>query len=341
MIASEKSEAALLGAPGSNERQGNAWYSAGRHANETRGKAHDYVTLYLNPSPGRGNGLNNAIYRSACRAARSGACQIDTERELTEIYGDQAHPGEIRLQTEKAFRWIKSGGKSSAPGPKLPAKDPARIIELARSNPRTVADIVRASPQLPPAGSPLDTLEKLMRLEEQDLVYIGPFPTIPGDTKTVAEWRLFDLRSYEMVVPNPMRARRGLTVDGKDSPRCNGNACRPEDMRLCVIEPDITEELAAACGASPADVCATILLEKVFPRLPRRRIRAVVDSAGKGAHLWLDITGASRSRVIALFQELTPFGIDPAGLRPSQQFRLPGGLRTQTGRMQSVLYWNP
>jgi len=337
----EKNEAAPgRNGPGTNERHRNEWHNAGRSANENRTKAHDYVCIFFKPPPPRGDGLNDTIYLAACRSACRGTNLEDTVRELTELYGREARRGEVQEQTEKAFWWFKTKGKSSAPGPKFPDKDPAKILELARRKPRTVADIVRASPQPPPAGSPLDILERLMRLKEDDLLYIGPGPLVMGDTKTVTEWRLFNLRPYEMVVPNPMRAPRGRNKKGDESIRCNDNACRPEDMRLCVIEPDITEDLAAACGASPADVCATILLEMVFSRFPSR-VRAVVDSGGKSLHLWFDIAGASRSDVIDYFKQLTPFGIDDAGTRPAQQFRLPGGFRAQTGRTQSVLYWNP
>lgn len=301
---------------------------------------HSHVALYHGPCPKRGEGFNDFLYRLACQAAAMGACPLDTERQLTAVFGQLAKPGEIRRQVRRAFGWVRNGEKHS-PGPKFPKRDAERITQLVRYTPRTVADLIQASPVLPPTGDPLGILRQLMRLEEEELIYLGPSPTTAGDTRSLGEWHSFDIRRFEMVVPNPMRARRGLTVDGKDSPRCNGNACLPDEMRLCVIEPDITEDLAAACGVSPADVCAAILLEKVFPLLPPRRIRAVVDSGNRSLHLWLDITGASRERVIALFRELTPFGIDPAGLRPAQQFRLPGGLRTQTGRTQSVLYWNP
>jgi len=78
-------------------------------------------------------------------------------------------------------------------------------------------------------------------------------------------------------------------------------------------------------------VCAVFRWTEQFAKL-----RAIVDTAGKSLHAWFEMPAP---KVVGQLETILPqLGCDPAMFIPSQPCRLPGGHRTDTGRVQSLLY---
>ena len=78
-------------------------------------------------------------------------------------------------------------------------------------------------------------------------------------------------------------------------------------------------------------VCAVFKWTEQFARL-----RAIVDTAGKSLHAWFEMTAPD---VLAELETILPqLGCDAAMFTPSQPCRLPGAVRPDTGRVQSLLY---
>jgi hypothetical protein len=77
-------------------------------------------------------------------------------------------------------------------------------------------------------------------------------------------------------------------------------------------------------------------------------IRALIDTGGKSLHAWIDVsklfqvtTEAEWDKHIkfGLYEKaLIPLGVDRACCNPSRLSRLPGWLRTETGRFQRILW---
>jgi hypothetical protein len=69
------------------------------------------------------------------------------------------------------------------------------------------------------------------------------------------------------------------------------------------------------------------------------RLRAVVCTGGKSLHSWFDFPPEP---VLAELTIILPIlGADPALFKPSQPCRLPGAFRPETGRHQSLIWFDP
>ena len=78
-------------------------------------------------------------------------------------------------------------------------------------------------------------------------------------------------------------------------------------------------------------VCAVFRWTEQFTKL-----RAIVDTGGKSLHGWYEMPPPD---VLAQLETILPqLGCDAAMFVPSQPCRLPGALRPDTGRVQSLLY---
>jgi hypothetical protein len=66
------------------------------------------------------------------------------------------------------------------------------------------------------------------------------------------------------------------------------------------------------------------------------RLRAVVFTGNKSLHAWFDMPDPEvMERLLVL---LDAWGLDPAGFKPTQPFRLPGKIHEQSGRYSDLLF---
>jgi len=66
------------------------------------------------------------------------------------------------------------------------------------------------------------------------------------------------------------------------------------------------------------------------------RLRAIVFSGNKSFHAWFDIPSRDHERQLA--EILPQFGVDPAGFRPAQPFRMPGVKREDRESWTDLVY---
>lgn len=69
------------------------------------------------------------------------------------------------------------------------------------------------------------------------------------------------------------------------------------------------------------------------------RLRAIIDSGNKSLHAWFDRPNVE---VLEKFKRIVlNIGADPAGLRPTQPFRMPGIPRENSNTFTNLLYLDP
>ena len=67
----------------------------------------------------------------------------------------------------------------------------------------------------------------------------------------------------------------------------------------------------------------------------------VVFSGNVSLQSWYYCQGAEEQRLAAWFGEVCLIGADPAGWTRCQYFRMPRGIRKETGAEQEIIYFNP
>jgi len=147
-----------------------------------------------------------------------------------------------------------------------------------------------------------------------------------GDHRTIRLSHLMKKRywtTYDLIVPNPMKAETGRTQQGKISPRTKKNAGPPI---YAVFESDQY--------SGDFDTQASIILW-FAERLP---LKMVVHSGNKSLHAWYDASGSSEDQWESLYRIFEQLGGD-ISLRCRHQFcRMPGvQRRDNSGRYQTIL----
>jgi hypothetical protein len=161
------------------------------------------------------------------------------------------------------------------------------------------------------------------------------------DTRPRTRW--YKLHDLQFIVPNPMRARRGLTQERKLSAHALGNTGA---RRFLIIEfdfdPSISPEEArllgrlATEGRDVRDLCAALLLH-LAEKAP---LALAVYSGGKSLHGWFYCAGVPEEKVCGFFRYAVSLGADRANWNPSQFTRMPDGLR-ENGKRQTIYFFNP
>lgn len=149
------------------------------------------------------------------------------------------------------------------------------------------------------------------------------------DTKPRESWR-GALSRIQFLVPSPMRAMQGVTLEGNISCRTLDNV---GDRRFLVVEFDLTEPLG---DASYQDASAALHLH-LGQHAP---LTLVVDSGGKSLHGWYYCAGQSEATVLRFMRYAVSLGADPMTWVRSQPIRMPDGLR-DNGRRHTVYFFNP
>jgi hypothetical protein len=159
------------------------------------------------------------------------------------------------------------------------------------------------------------------------------------DTRARENW--YKLQNLEFILPSPMRAKQGVTREGKLSAH---TLSKTGPRRFLIVEFDfdasnsddearLLERLAIE---DVRDLCSALLLH-LAQRAP---LALAVHSGGKSLHGWFYCAGVPEQTVWRTFQYAVSLGADPANWTPSRFARMPDGLR-ENGSRQTVYFLNP
>lgn len=199
------------------------------------------------------------------------------------------------------------------------------------------ADLWDTSP-VKPSGVPDEDADLFLStiFAPDDLVFIGDRQEVGvfgKNIKPAAAWIVFFQKGGKagpFIIINPLSGMPAPKKSGGgDSYRGDGNV---KAFRYCLVEFDNLPREDQIRFWSAAKV----------------PIVALIDTGGKSIHVWLDVrklgevkTAEAWDQVIkiALYEKaLIPLGVDRACCNPSRLSRLPGWLRTETGRFQRILW---
>lgn len=141
------------------------------------------------------------------------------------------------------------------------------------------------------------------------------------DTRHREDWG--DLSGFQLIVPNPMSARRGLTLDKKPSKRSLNNT-GPRRFQVCEFD-----------GGSFDEQAAIILHLAEFAPLV-----LALHSGGKSIHGWFFVAGQSEEKIKRFFRYAVSLGADDATSSPVQLVRMPDGARAN-GNRQTTYFFDP
>jgi len=291
---------------------------------------HSFRFITMEPEQHRSQ---KELYRCACilRDAEFSKNEAKTViEERFEGYYRRIPEREITGAIDAAF------GDRREPTARSTPKFNAQLVATLTAGCEGAAERLRASS---PVSEPLElSCGKIL-----DLLYPGdPWLTL-GMSKVVIEpegLRRFPAATtlrrsafrgresdYELIVPNPMSAPRGLTRDGKISQRCLANAAKNWTYQVIEFDRGGEDEQAALIqhlGAVSGDSGAVL--------------RMVVHSGGKSLHAWIDVS-RMHSDVQERFRRYAAVvGADPAMFRLCQFARMPNAMRREKGALQAVRY---
>jgi hypothetical protein len=158
-------------------------------------------------------------------------------------------------------------------------------------------------------------------------------------------------QGFPGIVPNPMSAYYAIDADGKRHRRCMANTGPRQfivvDIDIKAVDkhgrPTIYADLIKrwqACGVMIQDAAAAIIgyLAEHGPLV------MVVYSGNISLQGWFFAQGEDESNDSPLrdfFESAVVLGADPTGWTRCQLFRMPGGTHPDTGRPQTVHFFNP
>jgi hypothetical protein len=282
---------------------------------------------------GRGHNTHGSLLGVANKGVRANipadTIAADIRRHLPP--GDRpVTDAEIRSAVATATR---DNGKTppSSVQPRRPCVDRrllAQLVEAGRGS--EPADIVRASPvPVPDDPKEQQRLVLSMLYAPDEHLFIGD--KFGADVLPAEAWlEKLDAgsRPGPHIIPNPLSGEESLTKDGKTSRRCD--AC-VASFRFAVVEFDnlpVHDQLAFWSAV----------------RLP---VAALIHSGGKSLHAWLRVDASDRAAwerdvEAELFAgRLIPLGVDASCRNESRLSRMPGSIRGDNGRLQSLLYLAP
>lgn len=256
--------------------------------------------------------LHSTLFRVCCLLVEEG---LDDEeifyvlRVAANTIRDRHVPDR---EIQSALTYARSGNSHAPRWPHLNLPLRGEIERTA-----CLGDLVQASPTFPLC--PRGALEALF--PDDPLLCIGP-RVDHFQTGHLSLWR--NLERGQFVVPNPMSAEAGETMEGKVSARTNANT-GPRHYQ--VVEFDF--------GQFDTHAAILIHLRQYAPLV------MAVYSGGKSLHGWFDVRGWPEAAHIEFFAHAVELGADPKMWTPSQFSRMPLGLNRATGRLQQIYYFNP
>jgi len=179
----------------------------------------------------------------------------------------------------------------------------------------SVEKMVEESPVWGGFFGPHETLCVLYKMD--DLICSGTL--YESKTRPYFHW-FHNGMTGDLFCPNPMRAKKGINLNGKPSERCRDNTGK---RKFLVYE----------CDDKTLDFDAKAALIRCLWKKTEARLRMVVHSGGKSLHALFEASEDEEENW--QFMNLAvKFGGDPDMYRPEQQTRLPNAYRLckETGK---------
>jgi hypothetical protein len=227
---------------------------------------------------------------------------------------------------------VQLGKEQRKSAPKWPTPSREKIEEVCQQYAQVgVGSLEEESPVKNPRRlAARDILPMLFRPEE--FVCLGEAKNSFGTwVRDEALWRAEGCR---YIVPNPFKAARGLTLEGKPTVKSNSQVlCR----RFVINEFDFRGvEWAHGWSLEEKIACQARLHWHLAHRYP---LVLIVYSGNESLHGWYGASRVERDNR-QLLAEAVELGADHHLWVPSQFTRLPGAVH-QNGRRQDVIYFAP
>jgi hypothetical protein len=281
-----------------------------------------FVYDLLAAMPGRGGGLHPWLFRVArlFHPYRDENEIINLLRAATA--GEPVKPGEIEnaVKRSKAVAWTPGQPSRVMPAPAWPAVD-RKVRNAIIQSGGGLVDLWEQSPvRIDDNESHTEAL--IARLFPGNPLLCCGLSDSKFDTRSREEWR-GQLSALQLIAPNPMTARSGLTQEGKQSAHALSITGR---RRFLVVEFD---------HGNVDDHAA--LLWHLAQKAP---LALVVHSGSKSLHGWFFCAGQPEERLRPFMRLAVSRGADPATWTRSQFVRMPDGTR-EGGKPQTVYYFAP
>ena len=313
-----------------------------------RGNSSPIETRYrdrLKNFPVEGEGRHFEALAVANLAAIAGIPAEHAHADIRDASGG-SHPlpdREIQAAVQKAFAEHQAGGTVRPPPKPAPiVKDGQAVLRkiIAQGSFSDEADFWETSPVRLNGDPSQDTALLLQtRFNPGDLIFIGnryEDGIIGRNIRAAAAWIEFfkaGRTAGPFIIVNPFTGKPAPKKSG-DGETYRGDRSVAA-FRHCLIEFD---------NLSRED-------QLRFWSAARLPIVALIDSGGKSIHAWLDVEklgGVSSSdewtRKVksGLYEQaLIPMGVDRACCNQSRLSRLPGCVRTETGKFQRLIWLSP
>jgi len=280
-----------------------------------------FVRDLLASPPHRGDGLNLWFYRAArvLHPYRDSAEIIELLRAATA--GEPVKSGEIERAVERsaATAWRPGQPKPfphNTTWPILNAEQREAVIATGAG----LVDLWETSPVRLEDGEQ-HTEEIIDTLFPGDPLLCAGRNNSEFATQSRSEW-CGKLAALQLVVPNPMTARIGLTQEGKQSSHALSIT---GPRRFLVIEQD----------GGTIDEQAAVLLH-LAEQAP---LAVAVHSGSKSIHGWFFCPGQPEEKLQKFMRYSVSLGADRATWTRSQFVRMPNGIR-DNGKRQTVYFFN-
>ena len=275
--------------------------------------------------PQAGGGVNNWLYVMALKLHpyRKESEIYDLLTSLSSTCGRTVMDSEIRraIDRSRSSAWdptSKAPVKTRTRRPRMDF-DPDLRLEVIQNEAVDVADLVERSPIRWDDDAPRTTEILRTLFPAGSLLCCGRSSQV-FRTRPLEEWTTAS--DWQLIVPSPMSAIKGLTQDGRESEHTLDNT---GPRRFLVVEFD---------QGRPEDQASLHLhLAQYAPLV------MVVHSGGKSLHGWFYCKDEPEELVRDFMDYALRLGADAATWTRSQFVRMPDGLRNSRNR-QRVFYFD-
>jgi hypothetical protein len=305
----------------------------------------DFALKALEEWPTSGSG-NRLVHRHLLKVANLLRHYLEAEAAGELIRGRmprRAKPGEIEEALSLAYSTESTLRLDRPPTHLASVADIEQIVAERFTGHSILEELQNRSPS-PVPDSPGRAL-----FEPDSLVCVG---SRPDNAFTVPLANMEGLDDWELIVPSPMSAMHWVDEKGKKHARGLANTGA---RRFLVTDfdikpfnkdgsPSIYFDLIKrwdAHGVTVQDAAAALI--GFLSELPGP-LAMVVYSGNISLQAWWFCEGEDESldsKMRGFFQSAVILGADRAGWTKCQLFRMPGGLRRDTGRRQTIHFFDP
>ena len=284
------------------------------------------ITFNLKRCPAAGTGVHYWAYGAAHHCRRVGVPPDEAERLIAAGMTRAPQPGEIQSAVRSAYGSPAHTGRrhhpnTAPPTPKWLAVNQEQRQAIVASG-IGLADLWEMSPiRLDP-----DTRHTEWAIDQlfpgDPLLCVGA--SMSRFTTQPREQLRGSLSGLALIVPSPMRARRGKVKDGTRESAHTLDNTGPRRFLICEFDWGTRDEQAG-------------LLLHLSQRAP---MAMALTSGGKSLHGWFAVHDRTDDDVLRFFRYAVSIGADRACWTRSQFVRMPDGTR-DSGARQTVYFFNP